>query len=77
MNKQHVLTAETYSVFFDLNQISHKLTVEYEKDKKENDAKFKKEIKNLLSKKLKYISNLMKQLTHLGLSYRRANLTYN
>ena len=29
-------TAETYSVFFDLNQISQKLTIEYEKDKKEN-----------------------------------------
>ena len=53
-------TAETYSVFFDLNQISQKLTVEYEKDKKENGAKFKKDIKNLLSQKLKYISDLMK-----------------
>ena len=70
-------TAETYSVFYDLNQISQKLTVEYEKDKKENGAKFKKDIKNLLSQKLKYISDLMKQLTHLGLSYRRGNLTYS
>ena len=40
-------TTETYSVFFDLNQISQKLTAEYEKDKKENGAKFKKDIKNL------------------------------
>ncbi len=65
-------STQTYSVFYELNQTSNHLNQEYEKNKKE--AKLKKDIKNVLTQKLKYISDLLKQLTHIGLSYRRGNM---
>jgi midasin len=69
-------SSQNYQLFYDLNQMSNNLNQQYEQNKtnKETVGKHKKDIKNLLTQKLKYLSDLMKQLAHIGLSYRRGNL---
>ena len=69
-------SSQNYQLFYDLNQMSTSLNQQYELNKtnKETAGKHKKDIKNLLTQKLKYLSDLMKQLAHIGLSYRRGNL---
>ena len=70
-------TSQIYGMFCDIDKSASELMQEYQTNKnKETSAKYKKDVKSLLNQKTKYISELMKNLAFIGLSYRRGNLQY-
>ncbi len=70
-------TEGIYEQFCDIDKSADRLMSTYQSDKnKETSAKYKKDIKGLVNQKSKYISDLMKNLAYIGLSYRRGNLQY-
>lgn len=70
-------TESIYNMFCSIDKEANSFMATYQQEKnKETTAKYKKDIKGLVNQKAKYISDLMKNLAFIGLSYRRGNLQY-
>ena len=70
-------TESIYSMFCQIDKEANSFMATYQNEKsKETTAKYKKDIKGLVNQKAKYISDLMKNLAFIGLSYRRGNLQF-
>ena len=71
-------TFEIYSRYLDLDKASQSIIENLANSKKDKEAteKLKKDSKNLNSQKFKYISDLIKDLNFMGVSYRKGAINY-